>query len=149
MKRRFFSIQHHKVVTIYLNGVVFFCQNDAPSKTAVRPYKRLTAQEVCYQRMQMAQQQAAQLSAAAKAARSSQSSSPSFSGEKKRIAHRPNPQITSSKTSMLPLICNLARFIFYFLLLVFNRISQIIFFTCDSRYFGLEPSSVERPSYFV
>ncbi|KAM9357559.1 RNA exonuclease 1 homolog [Symphorus nematophorus] len=71
--------------------------SDAPSKSVVRPYKRLTAQEVCYQRMQLAQQQAAQLSASVKAA--SQSSSPGFSGEKKRIAHRPNPQITSSKTS--------------------------------------------------
>lgn len=75
-----------------------FYQADAPSKTAVRPYKRLSAQEVCYQRMQMAQQQAAQLSASVKAA--SQSSSASFSGERKRIAHRPNPQMTSSKTSM-------------------------------------------------
>uniref|UniRef100_A0A8C4FG76 REX1, RNA exonuclease 1 homolog n=1 Tax=Dicentrarchus labrax TaxID=13489 RepID=A0A8C4FG76_DICLA len=70
--------------------------NDAPSKSAVRPYKRFTAQEVCFQRMQMAQQQAAQLSASVKAA--SQSSSSSFSGERKRIAHRPGPQ-TSSKTS--------------------------------------------------
>lgn len=73
-------------------------QTEAPSKTVVRPYKRPTAQEVCYQRMQMAQQQAAQLSASVKAA--SQSSSSSFSGERKRIAHRPNPQIASSKTSM-------------------------------------------------
>ncbi|XP_019127923.2 RNA exonuclease 1 homolog [Larimichthys crocea] len=71
--------------------------SDAPAKSVVRPYKRPTAQEVCYQRMQMAQQQAAQLSASVKV--SSQSSSPSFSGEKKRIAHRPNPQMTSSKTS--------------------------------------------------
>ncbi|XP_044056324.1 RNA exonuclease 1 homolog [Siniperca chuatsi] len=71
---------------------------DAPSKKNVmRPYKRLTAQEVCYQRMQMAQQQAAQLSASVKA--DPQSSSASFSGERKRIAHRPNPQITSSKTT--------------------------------------------------
>uniref|UniRef100_A0A7N6A318 Exonuclease domain-containing protein n=1 Tax=Anabas testudineus TaxID=64144 RepID=A0A7N6A318_ANATE len=70
---------------------------DAPSKSVVRPYKRPTAQEVCYQRMQMAQQQAAQLSASVKTA--SQSSSSSFSKEKKRIAHRPSPQITSSKTS--------------------------------------------------
>lgn len=77
-----------------------FYQNDAPSKSVERPYKRLTAQEVCYKRMQMAQQQAAQLSVATKAAQSSQSSSPGFSGERKRIAHRPNPQITSSKTSM-------------------------------------------------
>ncbi|XP_073333041.1 RNA exonuclease 1 homolog [Pagrus major] len=71
--------------------------NEAPSKSAVRPYKRPTAQEACYHRMQMAQQQAAQLSASVKAA--SQSSSQSFSGERKRIAHRPNPQMTSSKTS--------------------------------------------------
>ncbi|XP_041862564.1 RNA exonuclease 1 homolog [Melanotaenia boesemani] len=69
---------------------------DAPSKTVVRPYKRPTAQEVCYQRMQIAQQQAAQLSASVKVA--SQNSSPSFSGEKKRIAHRPNAHISSSKT---------------------------------------------------
>ncbi|KAM8746322.1 RNA exonuclease 1 homolog [Acanthopagrus schlegelii] len=71
--------------------------NDAPSKSAVRPYKRPSAQEACYHRMQMAQQQAAQLSVSVKAA--SQSSSQSFSGERKRIAHRPNPQMTSSKTS--------------------------------------------------
>uniref|UniRef100_A0AAQ5ZWS6 Exonuclease domain-containing protein n=1 Tax=Amphiprion ocellaris TaxID=80972 RepID=A0AAQ5ZWS6_AMPOC len=71
---------------------------DAPPKSVVRPYRRPTAQEVCYQRMQMAQQQAAQLSASVKAA--SQSSSPSFSGERKRIAHRPNPQMSYSKTSM-------------------------------------------------
>ncbi|XP_054901824.1 RNA exonuclease 1 homolog isoform X2 [Poeciliopsis prolifica] len=70
---------------------------DAPSKTLVRPYKRPTPQEVCFQRMQLAQQQAAQLSASVKAA--SQSSTSSFAGEKKRIAHRPNPQITSAKTS--------------------------------------------------
>ncbi|XP_017276074.1 RNA exonuclease 1 homolog [Kryptolebias marmoratus] len=65
---------------------------DAPSKSVVRPYKRPTPQEMCYQRMQIAQQQAAQLSA-------SQRSSPGVSGEKKRIAHRPNPQTPSSKTS--------------------------------------------------
>ncbi|XP_069574175.1 RNA exonuclease 1 homolog [Brachyistius frenatus] len=70
---------------------------DAPSKSAMRPYKRPSAQEVCYQRMQMAQQQAAELSASVRAA--SQSSGSSYSGERKRIAHRPNPQMTSSKTS--------------------------------------------------
>uniref|UniRef100_UPI0037E7B837 RNA exonuclease 1 homolog n=1 Tax=Semicossyphus pulcher TaxID=241346 RepID=UPI0037E7B837 len=70
---------------------------DAPSKPVAQPYRRLTAQEVCYRRMQMAQQQAAQLSASVKAA--SQSSSPGSSGERKRIAHRPNPQIPPSKTS--------------------------------------------------
>ncbi|XP_056893639.1 RNA exonuclease 1 homolog [Takifugu flavidus] len=70
--------------------------DDAPSKPVLQPYKRLSAQEVCYQRMHTAQQQAAQLSAAAKAA---QSTNHPYSGEKKRIAHRPNPQKTSLKTS--------------------------------------------------
>uniref|UniRef100_A0A8C5HSQ9 C3H1-type domain-containing protein n=1 Tax=Gouania willdenowi TaxID=441366 RepID=A0A8C5HSQ9_GOUWI len=45
--------------------------------------RRLTAQEVCYQRLQMAQQQVAQFKVA------TQNSSHSSSGEKKRIAHRP------------------------------------------------------------
>ncbi|XP_015250477.1 PREDICTED: RNA exonuclease 1 homolog isoform X1 [Cyprinodon variegatus] len=70
---------------------------DAPSKTVVRPYKRPTPQEVCFQRMQLAQQQAAQLSASVKAA--SQSSASNLPGEKKRIAHRPNPQLASTKTT--------------------------------------------------
>ncbi|XP_062280609.1 RNA exonuclease 1 homolog isoform X1 [Scomber scombrus] len=70
---------------------------DAPSKSVMRPYKRPSAQEVCYQRMQMAQQQATQLSASVKAA--SQISSPSSSGERKRIAHRPSPLMSSSKTT--------------------------------------------------
>ncbi|XP_071769540.2 RNA exonuclease 1 homolog [Centroberyx gerrardi] len=68
---------------------------DTP-KTVVRPYKRPTAQEVCYQRMQIAQQQAAQLAAAVKTASLSPSSSSSFSGDRKRIAHRPNPVASSS-----------------------------------------------------
>uniref|UniRef100_A0A8C6V706 REX1, RNA exonuclease 1 homolog n=1 Tax=Neogobius melanostomus TaxID=47308 RepID=A0A8C6V706_9GOBI len=66
---------------------------DTPPKAVARPYKRPTAQEVCYQRMQLAQQQATQLSAAVKAA----SHSTSSAGEKKRIAHRPSPQLTSTK----------------------------------------------------
>ncbi|KAM9762278.1 RNA exonuclease 1 homolog [Menidia menidia] len=72
---------------------------DAPSKAVIRPYKRPTAQEICYQRMQMAQQQATQLSAAVKAASERVPESPGFSGERKRIAHRPNPFTSSSKTS--------------------------------------------------
>ncbi|KAI4828800.1 hypothetical protein KUCAC02_022872 [Chaenocephalus aceratus] len=72
----------------------FGAKADAP---VARPNKRLSAQAVCYQRMQMAQQQAAQLSASVKASR--QSSIPSVSGEKKRIAHRTFPPTTSSKTS--------------------------------------------------
>uniref|UniRef100_A0A8C8FFE2 Exonuclease domain-containing protein n=1 Tax=Oncorhynchus tshawytscha TaxID=74940 RepID=A0A8C8FFE2_ONCTS len=58
------------------------------------PYRRLTAQEICYQRMQIAQQQAAQLAAAVKTA-----STPSpFPGERKRVAHRPTPLPSSSKS---------------------------------------------------
>ncbi|XP_053286526.1 RNA exonuclease 1 homolog [Pleuronectes platessa] len=67
------------------------------SNSGVRPYKRASAQEVCYQRMQLAQHQAAQLSASVKAA--SRSSSSIFPGERKRIAHRPGPPTSSSKTS--------------------------------------------------
>lgn len=85
------------VIFSYIYIFYSYSQTDAPSKAVVRPCKRLTAQEVCYQRMQMAQQQAAQLSASIKVA--SLSSSSSFSGEKKRIAHRPHPQISSLKTS--------------------------------------------------
>ncbi len=86
--------------SIFNKKCICFYQSEAPSKSVVQPYKRLSAQQVCYQRMQMAQQQAAQLAASVKAA--SQSSSPSFSGgERKRIAHRPNPQIASSKTSTI------------------------------------------------
>uniref|UniRef100_A0A8C7YEI3 REX1, RNA exonuclease 1 homolog n=1 Tax=Oryzias sinensis TaxID=183150 RepID=A0A8C7YEI3_9TELE len=72
---------------------------DPPAKTAIRSYKRPTPQEACFQRMQIAQQQAAQLSASVKAA-AAQSSSIGFSGEKKRIAHRPNP--SSPKTRAGP-----------------------------------------------
>ncbi|XP_054646674.1 RNA exonuclease 1 homolog [Dunckerocampus dactyliophorus] len=72
--------------------------SDAPSKNVVRPYRRPTPQEVCYQRMQVAQQQAAQFSASIKAA-SQSSSSTGSSGGKKRIAHRPNPLLISSNTS--------------------------------------------------
>ncbi|XP_068175186.1 RNA exonuclease 1 homolog isoform X2 [Antennarius striatus] len=73
--------------------------SDTPSKAVVRPYKWLSAQEVCYQRMQMAQQQAAQFSASVRAA---QSSTASFSGERKRIAHRPKPQTTCTKADVKP-----------------------------------------------
>uniref|UniRef100_A0A4W5MBI8 REX1, RNA exonuclease 1 homolog n=1 Tax=Hucho hucho TaxID=62062 RepID=A0A4W5MBI8_9TELE len=62
------------------------------------PYRRLTAQEICYQRMQIAQQQAAQLAAAVKTA-STPSPSP-FPGERKRVAHRPTPLPSSSKSGL-------------------------------------------------
>ncbi|XP_037325918.2 RNA exonuclease 1 homolog [Pungitius pungitius] len=74
----------------------FVAKGSTDAPIVARPYKRLSAQEVCYKRMQMAQQQAAQISASVNVA--SQRSS-AFSGEKKRIAHRSNPQTTSSKTS--------------------------------------------------
>ncbi|XP_010870141.2 RNA exonuclease 1 homolog isoform X2 [Esox lucius] len=67
------------------------------------PYRRLTAQEICYQRMQIAQQQAAQLAAAVKTAsatapRPRPTSNP-FPGERKRVAHRPTPLPSSSKSA--------------------------------------------------
>uniref|UniRef100_A0A4W5REH1 REX1, RNA exonuclease 1 homolog n=1 Tax=Hucho hucho TaxID=62062 RepID=A0A4W5REH1_9TELE len=67
------------------------------------PYRRLTAQEICYQRMQIAQQQASQLAAAVKTAstprpRPRPSLSP-FPGERKRVAHRPTPLPSSSKSA--------------------------------------------------
>ncbi|NWH63427.1 REXO1 exonuclease, partial [Geococcyx californianus] len=75
---------------------------EVPSKPIVRPYRPPTAQEVCYQRIQLAQQQAAQLAVAV------QKASLSLPGEKKRIAHVPNAafsaaakqSLTSSKTSV-------------------------------------------------
>lgn len=82
---------------IFISPAVCNSQTDAPKKTVVMPYKRPTPQEICFKRMQIAQQQAAQLSAAVKAA--PQTSNPGVSREKKRIAHRPNPQTTPSKTS--------------------------------------------------
>ncbi|XP_027765723.1 RNA exonuclease 1 homolog [Empidonax traillii] len=60
---------------------------EAPSKPVVRPYRPPTAQEVCYQRIQLAQQQAAQLV---------QKASLSLPGEKRRIAHVPNAALTAA-----------------------------------------------------
>ncbi|XP_068599709.1 RNA exonuclease 1 homolog [Brachionichthys hirsutus] len=73
--------------------------NDAPSQAAAPPCKRLSAQAVCYRRMQLAQQQAAQLSASVKAA---QSAAPGSSGDRKRIAHRPKAQTASTKADFKP-----------------------------------------------
>lgn len=52
-----------------------------------KPQRRLTAQEVCFQRMQIAQQQAAQFSASGAAA----------AGERRRVMHRPNPALVAAK----------------------------------------------------
>ncbi|XP_023854817.1 RNA exonuclease 1 homolog [Salvelinus sp. IW2-2015] len=64
------------------------------------PYRRLTAQEICYQRMQIAQQQAAQLAAAVKTASTPRPSPSPFPGERKRVAHRPTPLPCSSKSGL-------------------------------------------------
>uniref|UniRef100_A0A674A5N4 REX1, RNA exonuclease 1 homolog n=1 Tax=Salmo trutta TaxID=8032 RepID=A0A674A5N4_SALTR len=65
------------------------------------PYRRLTAQEICYQRMQIAQQQAAQLAAAVKTASTPMPNPSPFPGERKRLAHRPTPLPSSSKSAGL------------------------------------------------
>ncbi|NWW86778.1 REXO1 exonuclease, partial [Rhynochetos jubatus] len=68
---------------------------EVPSKPVIRPYRPPTAQEVCYQRIQLAQQQAAQLAVAV------QKASLSLPGEKKRIAHVPNVALsTAAKQSL-------------------------------------------------
>lgn len=62
--------------------------------------RRKTAQEICYQRMQKAQQQAAQLAAAVKTASASTHPILGLPGEKRRVAHRPNASLSSSKPGM-------------------------------------------------
>ncbi|XP_026098826.1 RNA exonuclease 1 homolog [Carassius auratus] len=64
------------------------------------PQRRMTAQEICYQRMQKAQQQAAQLAAAVKAASASTNPKQGISGEKRRVAHRPNASLPSLKPGL-------------------------------------------------
>ncbi|XP_051759983.1 RNA exonuclease 1 homolog isoform X1 [Ctenopharyngodon idella] len=62
--------------------------------------RRMTAQEICYQRMQKAQQQAAQLAAAVKTASASTNPILGLSGEKRRVAHRPTASLPSSKPGL-------------------------------------------------
>ncbi|NWT31116.1 REXO1 exonuclease, partial [Cardinalis cardinalis] len=68
---------------------------ETPSKPVVRPYRPPTAQEVCYQRIQLAQQQAAQLVGAV------QKTSLCLPGEKRRIAHVPNAALTAAAKQSL------------------------------------------------
>ncbi|KAI1230473.1 hypothetical protein IHE44_0009932 [Lamprotornis superbus] len=68
---------------------------EAPSKPVVRPYRPPTAQEVCYQRIQLAQQQAAQLVGTV------QKTSLCLPGEKRRIAHVPNAALTAAAKQSL------------------------------------------------
>ncbi|NXG82444.1 REXO1 exonuclease, partial [Stercorarius parasiticus] len=67
-------------------------QAEVPSKPVIRPYRPPTAQEVCYQRIQLAQQQAAQLV---------QKASLSLPGEKRRIAHVPNAALSAAAKQSL------------------------------------------------
>ncbi|NXG44006.1 REXO1 exonuclease, partial [Psilopogon haemacephalus] len=86
---------------------------EAPSKAVIRPYRPPSAQEVCYQRIQLAQQQAAQLAQqqaaqqqaaqqqaaqqqAAQLAQAVPKASLSLPGEKKRIAHVPNAAFSAA-----------------------------------------------------
>ncbi|NXO24282.1 REXO1 exonuclease, partial [Cisticola juncidis] len=68
---------------------------EPPSKPVVRPYRPPTAQEVCYQRIQLAQQQAAQLVGAVP------KTSLCLPGEKRRIAHVPNAALTAAAKQSL------------------------------------------------
>ncbi|NXX76927.1 REXO1 exonuclease, partial [Urocolius indicus] len=68
---------------------------EAPSKPVIRPYRPPTAQEVCYQRIQLAQQQAAQQAVAV------QKASLSLPGEKRRIAHVPNVALSAAAKQSL------------------------------------------------
>ncbi|NWU50859.1 REXO1 exonuclease, partial [Dromas ardeola] len=67
-------------------------QAEVPSKPVIRPYRPPTAQEVCYQRIQLSQQQAAQLV---------QKASLSLPGEKRRIAHVPNVALSAAAKQSL------------------------------------------------
>uniref|UniRef100_UPI00398E3FD3 RNA exonuclease 1 homolog isoform X1 n=1 Tax=Pristiophorus japonicus TaxID=55135 RepID=UPI00398E3FD3 len=67
-------------------------ENVEPAKPVIRPFRRLTAQEVCYQRSRIAQQQVAQLAAV----ETSVSTSFTKRAEKRRVAHKPNVEIMPS-----------------------------------------------------
>lgn len=75
---------------------LFSPQAEVPSKPAARPARPPTAQEVCYQRIRLAQQQAAQLAVAV------QKASLSLPGEKKRIAHVPNVALSAAAKQSKP-----------------------------------------------
>ncbi|XP_063003242.1 RNA exonuclease 1 homolog isoform X2 [Elgaria multicarinata webbii] len=74
---------------------------EVPNKSVVRPYRPPTAQEVCYQRIQLAQKQAVQL-AQQRPPPTQLSAAPQrgylavHKGEKKRIAHVPNAALPAA-----------------------------------------------------
>uniref|UniRef100_A0A6I8P484 RNA exonuclease 1 homolog n=1 Tax=Ornithorhynchus anatinus TaxID=9258 RepID=A0A6I8P484_ORNAN len=69
---------------------------DVPNKSVIRPYQPPTAQEICYRRTQLAQQQASEMLQAAQLASQKHSTKLSLPGEKKRIAHVPNALVVSA-----------------------------------------------------
>ncbi|XP_077331948.1 RNA exonuclease 1 homolog isoform X1 [Lithobates pipiens] len=78
---------------------------DLSSKHVVRPYRRPTPQEICYQRIQKAQEQAAQLMSQQKSSqlKSSVQKSPlSLPGDAKRISRVPAPQSSTTCQLLLP-----------------------------------------------
>ncbi|XP_053155860.1 RNA exonuclease 1 homolog isoform X2 [Hemicordylus capensis] len=78
---------------------------EAPSKPVIRPYRPPTAQEVCYQRIQLAQKQAAQLVQQQPRPAPVLSTAPPraafalHKGEKKRIAHVPHTALSAAPRS--------------------------------------------------
>ncbi|MEE6487393.1 hypothetical protein FKM82_014881 [Ascaphus truei] len=79
---------------------------DSPSKPVIRPYRRPTPQQICYQRIQHSQEQASQLIAqqqvAQKASAIAQKALPSLSGKKRRIAHFPGLLSSSPRQPLSP-----------------------------------------------
>ncbi|XP_071969888.1 RNA exonuclease 1 homolog isoform X4 [Engystomops pustulosus] len=88
----------HVTSTSYVNER---CKADPPTTATIRPYSRPTPQEICYQRIQKAQEQAAQLLAAKKVAH--KSSSAQKSSSLKRIAKIPDSfsSVSCEKTEQL------------------------------------------------
>lgn len=89
-----------KIWTQIVQTLILFGQSETSLNAAPVPQRRFTAQEMCYQRMQKAQQQAAQLAAAVKSSFASTSPVLGLSGEKRRVAHRPNASLSSPKPAM-------------------------------------------------
>ncbi|XP_077080368.1 RNA exonuclease 1 homolog [Siphateles boraxobius] len=75
-------------------------KSEASMNAVPMQQRRKTAQEICYQRMQKAQQQAAQLAAAVKTGSASTHPILGLPGEKRRVAHRPNASLPSSNPGL-------------------------------------------------
>lgn len=92
--------EHEGSCSIISCLLLIVAQTESSMNAPPKPQRRLTAQEMCYQRMQIAQQQAAQLTASAAKNASPVPrplSSAAGAGEKRRLMHRPNPALVSAK----------------------------------------------------